>query len=56
MLKAYAGHSRPRGGATDAYVETRPPATHREVIQIPWLSFRRSWRVGLSRPESQNHP
>lgn len=38
VLKAYAGHSRPRGGATDAYVETRPPfmpAMHREVIQIP---------------------
>lgn len=37
-LKAYAGHSRPRGGATDAYVETRPPFMppgHREAIFIP---------------------
>jgi integrase len=37
-LKAYAGHSRPRGGATDAYVETRPPfipAAHREAVALP---------------------
>ncbi|HEY0020853.1 MAG TPA: site-specific integrase [Longimicrobium sp.] len=51
VLKAYAGHSRARGGATDAYVETRPPfmpASHREVIQIPCPDVVGAARLGTA--------
>lgn len=37
-VKQYAGHSHARGGATDAYVDRRPPffpPEHRECIMLP---------------------
>jgi integrase len=37
-LKAYAGHAQPFGGATDDYVDTRPPfipRAHRHYLRLP---------------------
>jgi integrase len=37
-LKAYAGHAQPFGGATDDYVDTRPPfipQAHRRYLRLP---------------------
>ncbi|HEU4451653.1 MAG TPA: tyrosine-type recombinase/integrase [Longimicrobium sp.] len=37
-LKSYAGHHAPRGGATDAYIDLRPPfipPEHRTYLELP---------------------